>query len=142
MTSLTRIAPRVWLRRGSLDSRLARGASPDEAPDLAARARQLMSRRQRTRLAEGLERSVQTVEEPSQRFDASAPLDRTAVKDARDDLVALALELRSGDPLNPRGVALVEQLLTHGDSPLYVHAPAGALRQAARQARAALLLVP
>jgi hypothetical protein len=40
----------------------------------------------------------------------------------------------------PRGIALIEQLLTHGDSPVYMCSPEGGLREALRQARAALYL--
>ena len=40
----------------------------------------------------------------------------------------------------PRGVALVQRLLTDGDSPLYAPYPAGELELAVRHANTALLL--
>jgi hypothetical protein len=134
------LSVKVWLRRDALDGRLARGASPDEAPELAARAAQLLSPRSRLVLARGLERAVEAVGEHGSCYGASAPLDRPGIERAEAELLDLAALLRSSEPVQPRGVALVEQLLTHGDSPLYAIAPEGALREAARQARAALLL--
>ena len=43
-------------------------------------------------------------------------------------------------PVSARGVALIEELLTDGSSPFYMSHPEGALDEALRQARAALLL--
>jgi hypothetical protein len=132
---------RVWLRRSSLDSRLAQGASPDEAPELEARATQLVSKRSRCGLATGIERAVEAAAEPGGTFSSSAPLNRPEIQSARAELLQLAGELRSPGPLQPRGVALTEQLLTHGDSPLYGPSAEGSLRDVVRHARTALLLI-
>lgn len=132
---------KVWLHRSSLDTRLAQGASPNEAPELAARATQLVSQRTRSGLATGIERVVEAAAEPSRSFSSSAPLNRSEIQSARAELLLLAEELRSDGPLQPRGVALTEQLLTHGDSPLYGPSAEGSLRDAVRHARTALLLI-
>jgi hypothetical protein len=132
---------KVWLRRSSLDTRLAQGASPDEAPELAARATQLVSQRTRCGLATGIVRAVEAAAERSGSFSSSAPLNRQEIQSARAELLQLAEDLRSPGPLQPRGVALTEQLLTHGDSPLYGPSIEGSLRDAVRHARTALLLI-
>jgi hypothetical protein len=132
---------KVWLRRRSLDTRLAQGASPDEGPELAARATQLVSHHTRSVLASGIERAVEAAAEPGGSFGSSAPLNRLEIDSARAELLLLAEELRSPGPIQPRGAALTEQLLTHGDSPLYGPSAEGSLRQAVRQGLTALLLI-
>lgn len=52
----------------------------------------------------------------------------------------LATHLDDEGPVTPRGVAVVERLLTWGGSPLYAPHPDGALDADLRHARAALLL--
>jgi hypothetical protein len=132
---------RVWLRRRSLDTRLAQGASPDEGPELAARANQLVSQHTRSVLANGIERAVEAAAERGGSFGSSAPLNRPEIESSRAELLRLAEELRSPGPLQPRGVALTEQLLTRGDSPLYGPSAEGSLRGAVRHALTALLLI-
>ena len=102
---------RVFLQRASLAGRLAAGASPSDSPELARRI-----------LATSLERVIDAAEEPPR-------------------LIGLAAELRdTGTPVNVRGVALVDNLLTDGGSPLYTESPDETLEGAIRHARAALLL--
>jgi hypothetical protein len=55
---------RVWLKRGALDRRIARGADPSASPELDRRARQLTSRRTRAGLAAGIRRVVEEAEFP------------------------------------------------------------------------------
>jgi hypothetical protein len=132
---------KLWFIRDQIDGRLARGAAPAESPELTARAAQLTSERNRRNLAAGLERAVATVDGGRRSFGSKAPVDRAGVEDARLELLDVATLLRGPEPVAMRGVALVEQLLTQGDSPLYARSvPTGTLREAARQARAALLL--
>jgi hypothetical protein len=138
MTAWSFIQPaRVWLRRGSLDRSLAAGADPHDSPELARRARQLASPRFREGLAAGICNLLDAAEEPPRGLTSAVPLRRREILDNRPLLVELAEELRSGDELQPRGIALVERLLIDGDSPLYY---AGDLREQLRRARAALLL--
>jgi hypothetical protein len=92
----------------------------------------------RKRLASGLERAVDAAEHPAPEPSASLPVDRPAVEDARGELLTLALELRSDEPLHDEGVAIAERLLTDGGSPLYPGWPDGSLRRVAHAAREAL----
>jgi hypothetical protein len=132
---------RVWLRRGALDRRLARGADPSDSPQLARRAQQLKSRRCRHGLAQGIRNLLDAAEEPRRALTSAVPLQRRAILTESPLLIGIARELTSEDDLNPRGIALVEQLLTDGDSPLYGPAPEGALHEALIHARAAMHLV-
>ena len=107
----------TYARRWSLDHRLALGERPDNELALALRARQLMSDKTRRALARSLRRSVRIAQEPP-RWGA-APLDRRAVRDARQLLIELAVRLTDPAPVGTRGVALISDLLTDGASPLY-----------------------
>jgi hypothetical protein len=131
---------RVWLRRGALDRRIARGADTHESPQLARRARQLTSRRRRRRLAGGIRNLVHAAEQPVRALSAAAPLQRREIMRERGFLLQLAIDLESDDELSPRGVALIETLLTDGGSPVYSPLPPGALRDALTHAHAALFL--
>jgi hypothetical protein len=68
------------------------------------------------------------------------PLQRREVLRERDFLLALAADLVGEDGVSPRGVALIEALLTDGTSPLYAPGPEGELHRALIHARAALHL--
>ena len=92
------------------------GSPPARAP---CRPRPELARRI---LATSLERVIDAAEEPPR-------------------LIGLAAELRdTGTPVNVRGVALVDNLLTDGGSPLYAESADETLEGAIRHARAALLL--
>ncbi len=141
MTSPTLIQPaRVWLRRSSLDRRIALGADPHESPELARRAGQLRSPRFRAGLAAGLRRMVEAAEEPRPVLTSQVPLNRREIRAERELFVELARDLTCSDSVSPRGVALVERLLTDSYSPCYATSRAGELRLALRHARAALHL--
>jgi hypothetical protein len=64
---------RVFLQRASLAGRLAAGASPSDSPELARRAEQLRSPRNRRILATSLERVVDAAEEPPRPYSSSVP---------------------------------------------------------------------
>jgi len=131
---------RVWLRRGALDRSLAHGADPTATPELSRRARQLTSRRTRAGLVEGLRNLIEAAEEPRRAHTAAVPLQRRAILGERAFLLDLAADLASDDELSPRGIALVERLLTDGASPVYGSGPEGDLHRALIHARAALHL--
>jgi len=57
---------------------------------------------------------------------------------ARTVLATLGRRLRAPEPVSPRGVALLESLLTDGTSPLYLPTERGALGSRLRAAAAAL----
>lgn len=131
---------RVWLRRSSLDRHIALGADPCGSPELARRAVQLNSPRFRAGLAAGLRRMVEAAEERRPVLSSQVPLNRRAILAERDLLQQLSEDLRSPEPLNVRGIALVERLLTNSRSPCYARGRDGELRLALRHARAALHL--
>ena len=142
MTSSTLIEPaRVWLRRGALDRRLAQGADPHASRELSRRARQLESPRVRAGLAAGLLRIVEAAQEPRRGHSAQVPLNRREILGEAELIAELARDVTSSDPVSPRGVALVERLLTSGGSPFFFGVdPERELHVALRQARAALHL--
>jgi hypothetical protein len=131
---------RVWLRRGALDRRLARGADPADSPQLARRARQLTSRRFRAGLAHAIHNLLDAAEEPRRAQTSTVLLERRAILTESPLLIGIARDLTSDDDLNPRGIALVEQLLTDGDSPVYAPAHDRALHDGLIHARAAMHL--
>jgi hypothetical protein len=131
---------RVWLQRGALDRRIALGADPSASPELSRRARQLTSRRIRAGLAAGIRRVVEEAEFPQCSYSAAVPVHRREVLRERGFMVAIAEDLLSDDELSPRGVALVEELLTDGNSPIYSPTYEGALHARLTHARAALHL--
>jgi hypothetical protein len=98
--------------------------------------------RRRRSLAAGLVRLVAAAEQPRKRtLSATVPVQRQAILSSRALVLELADDLRAIDqPVNPKGVALVKELLCHGSSPAYSPLGDDALRNALRQARAALLL--
>lgn len=111
---------RVWVRRYSLDQRLAEGAAATESPELSCRAAQLQSERMRRKLALWLERTLQAAQRPAQRISAALPLDRDAIRIARPELLSLARDLAEvHEPVEVRGVARAHLLLSDGASPLY-----------------------
>ena len=132
---------RVFLKRGALARRLAAGVSPAESPELARRAQQLCSPRNRRVLARGLERIIDAAEERPQPYSSAVPLRRAAILEAREGILELAAELRDIDhEVNVRGIALVERMLTDGGSALYMQNDEESLDGAISHARAALLL--
>ena len=85
MTSPTLIQPAwVWLRKSSLDRRIALGADPHESPELARRARQLSSPRCRAGLAAALRRMVEAAEEPRPVMTSQVPLNRREILAERE----------------------------------------------------------
>jgi len=129
---------RVWLRRDRLDEQLARGADPLADAALHRRAEQLGSRRERVRLAEGLERLLREARAPTVPFTARVLPRRAEVRACADDLLALAQRLRDERPIDVEGAAMASRLLFDGASPLYYDAAPLSLRYSLRAARLAL----
>jgi hypothetical protein len=141
MTTSGPIQPvRVWLRRRSLDRSLAAGKDPGASPALSRRARQLTSQRRRAGLAASIRNLLDAAEEGPPGFTAAVPIQRHDVLRERELLLQIADDLESQDELKPRGLALVEGLLTDGGSPVYVDLGEGALHGALVHAHAALHL--
>jgi hypothetical protein len=88
----------------------------------------------------GLRNLVDAAEEPARALSSAIPVQRKQILHERGFLLQLALDLESDDDVNPRGVALLERLLTDGGSPFYMPAPEGTLRDALTHAHAAMHL--
>jgi hypothetical protein len=115
-----RLRIHAWLRRTELDRRLAEGTNPTTDPLRAMRARQLGSRRYRRALSAGLRRLVAEAyaTDPAWRV-AVPPVNRDAVRDAREPLLSLARRLVECEFPCPRAVALASYLVCDPQSPAY-----------------------
>ena len=119
--ALKRLALRVgvYLSRRRLDHGLARGEPPAATAALALRAAQLVRPKYLARLATDLESLVEESQRASPVLSARAPFEYRDVLDAREEILATADALRTGD-VEPRGVAMLTTLLTDAGSPLYM----------------------
>jgi hypothetical protein len=104
--------------RWRVDDALAAGADPRADPLIACRADHLVSATARHRLADGLRGAVERAALPRLTTTA-APLAAASVRANSGLLLALAARLDSDDPIEPRGAAKAQQLLTDGASALY-----------------------
>src|SRR6188472_3777507 len=101
-----------------LDRRLAAGEDYDCRGRLAERARFLTSAGTRERLAKSLREIVSAAVEVPRRS-GGVPLARAEVSAAEYELRLLASRLQAPAPVDARGVAEVQLLLTDGSGPLY-----------------------
>ena len=124
------------LRRTSLDRELAQGADPDARAGLARRAEQLRSPEERTRIANALVEAVGDARRNEPVTPRPRP-QRAVVREAADELLALALRLRGEEPVGVRGAAMAAWLTGDRSSPLHRH-DRGSLHDAVRAAIAAL----
>jgi hypothetical protein len=124
----------AWLRRRSLERRLAAGEDPLGDELLLERAAQIGGRKARVEAAEQLERAIADAEAPPACFAPSVPVCRREIVRALPTLLRLIDRLRDGVPAWPAGVAAVRELLLDGDGPLHVERRAGVLRRRARVA--------
>jgi hypothetical protein len=128
------------LHRAKLTHALAAGADPVANDELALRARQLTSQRNRRALARSLRRTVAEAHRPPMaRARVLSIINRAAVLDAEDAIAEMIKRLGSPCRVRPEGMAMLEWILTNADrSPLYNRAEPGALRRGIRVATAAL----
>lgn len=133
---LTRL--RCRLARSSLDAALARGADPCESRALAHRAARLTRKRNREKMAAGIEDTLAIAGRAPRAFSAAIEPDRDEMVAAGSLLIGLQELLRSSAPVYARGVALLEKLLGEGDSPLYLPISRGDLSHQLRLIIAAL----
>jgi hypothetical protein len=111
---------RVYLTRGSLDRRIARGVSLAQTPALALRAHQLAGAAERRSLASDLRRAVDYADRIESRTRLSAVmLEPARVRAGRGAILRLAERLEQAAPVSPQGVALARVLLTDAASPLF-----------------------
>ena len=122
-----RVIARV--RATALDQQLARGVVPWLSPVHAARAVQLTSRRKRAALARALENLLDEADSPPTPPSAAITPCAGQVRAARAEMLSIGAKLRSGSPVNCRGMAKLRALLCDGGGPCYqqVHATALAL---------------
>ena len=126
---------------GWLDRRLAAGARPEESPALRRRARKLRSDRKRRALAAAVARLIREADGPAGPLTSAVPIQRAAVRTCRPLLLMIAEDLEDTKlPVSAKGVALLEQLLSDGGSPVYAPVGERALEEAVRRAHAALLM--
>jgi hypothetical protein len=133
------VRARVWLRRFSLDQRLASGADPRSSPELARRAQELCQLRLRRQLSADIERTIEAASIPDRWLTAAIPISRRSITECRPLLLGLAQDLRCAGPLYARGIALVRLLLMDGGSPLYAPSEPCQLEEEIHRARSALL---
>jgi hypothetical protein len=104
------------------------GVDPASDPALAVRAAQLCSVRHRNRLAGWVERMTREADAgrpPG--ISAAVPVVREQVTEARESLHLLANALRHADQVQPRGIAMVERLLSNPESVIYTDSSRGAV---------------
>jgi hypothetical protein len=129
---------RVFASRRSLDEALADGASPVWTPELALRARQLVSRGSRQQLATSLERLVKGAKRSVPPRAVAVPLPRREILEAQTSLFSIAARLRDERPVYARGMALLSRLLSDGSGPAYNPHAGASLRHAVGAIAAAL----
>jgi hypothetical protein len=127
----------LWWHRVELDEQLAAGAQPPAGTLLRERAEQLASRRERAKLARGLERALREARRAKPMYGVRLPLRRREIRNCDEDIIALIRRLEDASPIDVQGAAMVELLLSDGSSPLY-RAGDRSLRFAIRSARLAL----
>jgi hypothetical protein len=123
------------LRRTGLDRELAQGADPGTRAELARRAERLRSPEERARIANALVEAVGDAGRNEPLTLRPRP-QRAVVREAADELLALALRLRHEQPVGVRGVAMAAWLARDRSSPLHCD-DRGSLHEAVEAARAA-----
>jgi hypothetical protein len=130
---------KVAVKRDALNRELAAGAPSARSPELSLRASQLVSDRERQKLAGAWRRAVRDAHRPATNRVTISLVRRGAVIDAEGAIDGLVARLTDADPIAPAGMALVEQLITDGSSsPLYNAADPGVLKHQVKVATEAL----
>lgn len=127
---------RTRLGRAQLDSELASGSDPASSAELALRAKQLSSPAERSRIANGLVEALGDARRGEPMTLRLRP-QRTVVRDAADDILALVLTLRDDRPVGTAGVAAAARLVDDRRGAMY-RADAGDLHDAIRSAQSAM----
>jgi hypothetical protein len=125
---------RARLHAPSLDRELASGIAPWRSPLHAARALQLTGDRNRRGLARSLERLVEQTQRPRSQYRGAVVYPcREQVIEALSPLLTVAGRLRSADPVDARGMARLNILLSDGSGPCYVRIRRNALTDALQE---------
>ena len=134
-----RLRIRAAVRAAKLTQMLAEGADPGASDELAVRARQLTSERNRRVLARSLRRTLTEAQRPARTRARVVIIDRAAALDAELVIAEAVLRLENTTPVRAQGIAALERIITDAvNSPLYVSSEPGTLRRAIRAATAAL----
>jgi hypothetical protein len=134
-----RLRLRAAVHRSELTRRLAESADPAVNDELALRARQLTSERNRRALMRSLRRTLAEAHQPAMTRGHAVIIKRAAVLDAQDAIAEMIERLGSPRPVRTEGMAMLELILTNADrSPLYNASAPGALRRMIRVATDAL----
>jgi hypothetical protein len=124
---------RTRLGRSRLDKQLAQGVDPAASPELALRAQQLRSPTERARIANALVEALGEARRVGEPLTIRPLGYRAAVRDAADDILALALLLRDDQPVGTATVAMAAWLVGSRSSPMRRDG-AGDLHEAIRAA--------
>ena len=134
-----RLRIRTAVHRGELTRALAEGTDPITSSELALRAQQLTSARNRRALARSLQRTIAEAHKPALSRARVVIIDRRAVLDAEGAITDMIERLGCPRPVRAEGMALLERILTNADqSPLYNSSRPSTLRRVIRVATAAL----
>jgi hypothetical protein len=109
----------VKLRGHGLDRRISAGEPTDNDLLTAARARDLIGRRYRRKLASCWQDMVRACDAIRSVSDPRVPVSRVQVRQARPEIDELVRRLQSGLPVSARGIAMATLLLTDGAGPIY-----------------------
>jgi hypothetical protein len=125
---------RARLHAPSLDRELASGIAPWRSPLHAARALALTGDRNRRGLARSLERLIEHAQRPPGPYRGAVVLPcREQVIEAMAPMLTVAGQLRCAAPVDARGVARLNILLSDGSGPCYVRIRRNALTDALQQ---------
>jgi hypothetical protein len=107
------------------------------SPRLAWRTEELVAEDHRIELGRSLTDVVHSADE--RLLPGASPLNRGSVRERRAELLELAARLCDlSRPIAPRGVLLVDRLLSDGAGPLYGRRPSSQLLEETERVRAAL----
>jgi hypothetical protein len=136
MSASVRLGTR--LTRNRLDAELAHGGDPSATAELTLRAVQLRSRDQRQRFADALIQALGSARGPNLgAYSRRARRRDAAIRQAADELLALARRLREDRPIEIEGAAMAAVLVNDREGALH-RGSAQELQVAAEAARLAL----
>ena len=107
------------LRAWQLDAAIAHGADPDSSAVLSLRANRLIGRPTRRRVSRSVRRLMQQSRRPPLPVHETVPICWREVVRARPLLEELAVRLAGSGPVDARGMAQLQLLLTDGTSSLF-----------------------
>jgi hypothetical protein len=130
---------RVWRKKLELDAAMAGGADPARSEELELRAKQLVDRKTRNRLATAISHLVRIADDYRAPIATPDPPFRPKqVQANRPLLVELAERLRGPRSVALPGMALTSLLLNDGRGPLTTESDPATLKRALRATLAAL----